>query len=592
MGIIQESKSPYAAPVVLTRKKYGSYRLCVDYRDLNKITIKNKFPMPRIDDLMDELHGASIFSKIDLRSGYYQIPIRLQDQGKMTFRTHQGHYEFKFIPFGLCNAPATFQALMNKIFNKLLHKFVLVFFYDILIYSQTSDEHRRHLDLVLSILEKNKLFAKESKCEFKKESLEYLRHIISKEGVKVDPAKIRAIIERFVKNFSSIAAPLSNLTKKDAFVWSSQEDTAFQNLKEALTKTPVLITPDFTKPFVIECDALGVGIGVVLMQEGRPVAFESRKLNEREKRLSTYDKEMLAIIHAITKWRQYLLGRKFIVQTDHVSLKYLMQQETLTNEQQKWVDKLQAFDFEIRYKKGRENVVADALSRRDEDVMFNSMTTIEPIWKVILFNSRIFIPKGSMFVKKVLEENHSSPVADHVGIKKTYQRIFQKFYWPNIKNEIEKFVSECDMCQWQKSEHTASPGLLSPMNIPNTKWEEISMDFITGLPLSEGKDAIFVIVDRLTKYSHFIAINSKDTAPQLVDTFIKHIYKLHGLPKRITCDRDPKFTSNFWQELFKLAGTTFNMGSSYHLQTDGQTEIVNKALEGYLRTYTGDKQNK
>ena len=334
---------------------------------------------------------------------------------------------------------------------------------------------------------------------------------------------------------------------------------------------------------------------------------------------------MLAIMHALEKWRQYLLGSRFEVKTDHKSLKHLLKQETLTDEQRKWVDKIQAFDFEITYKKGKENIVADALSRKYEDIEFNTMTAIEPEWLkslheeysknqdvvklledinknkkdnkwkikngTIMYKDRIYLNKEGEFVKRALDEGHNVPGAGHVGNKKTYMNVRRNFFWKGMKADVEQHVAECDTCQRQKSENIPTPGTLQPLNIPQQKWEEISMDFITGLPLSEGKDAIWVVVDRLTKYGHFIPISMKSKVPQLAELFMKEIYKYHGFPKRITCDRDPRFTSKFWQEVFRLTGSKFNMSTAYHPQTDGQTEVVNKCLEGYLRCYVGDKQS-
>eukprot|EP00253_Pinus_taeda_P002639 PITA_02639 len=323
-GIITKSRSPYAAPVALVRKKDESFRLCIDYKGLNKITIKHKFPILFIDEMLDELHGAEYFSKLDLRSSYYQIRVRLKDIKKTAFRTHEGHYEFKAMPFRLTNAPATFQATMNELFHPYLRKFILVFFDDILVYSKTWKEHRKHLEEVLSVLEKNQFYAKLSKCTFGQKEVEYLGHIISREGVQVDPNKIKAIKEwskpknisklrgflgltryyrRFIKNYAHLTAPLTNLLKKNAFKWDDQTDKCFEKLKEVMSTTPVLATLDFSKQFVVECDASGFGISAVLMQDNHPIAFESRKLNKQEGLKSTYQKEMLAIIHALTKWR-------------------------------------------------------------------------------------------------------------------------------------------------------------------------------------------------------------------------------------------------------------------------------------------------
>jgi hypothetical protein len=381
-GVITTSRSPYAAPVVLVWKKDGSFRLCIDYQGLNKIMIKNKFPIPFIDELLDELHGAKYFSKLDLRSGYYQIRVRLEDVEKTAFQAHEGHYEFKVMPFGLTNAPTTFQATMNQLFRPYLRKLVLVFFDDILIYSKTWKEHLKHLEQVLSLLEKNQFYAKLSKCSFGKEEVEYLGHVISQDGVKVDPEKIKAITEwpkpknisklrgflgltgyyqRFIKDYAHLTTPLSNFLKKNSFKWDNCAQECFETLKRVMSSTLVLATPNFAKPSIAECDASRIGIGAILMQDGHPIAFESQKLNKEEELKSTYNKEILAIIHALAKWRQYLLGSKFSIRSDHNSLQYLLRQKTLSTEQQKWMEKLSTFDMEIIHKKGKDNVAADAL---------------------------------------------------------------------------------------------------------------------------------------------------------------------------------------------------------------------------------------
>jgi hypothetical protein len=575
-GIIRPSQSSYSAPVVMVFKKDNSWRMCPDYRELNKITIKDKFPIPVIDELLDELHGAIYFTKLDLRSGYHQIRMKEEDIPKTTFRTHEGHYEFLVMPFGLTNAPSTFQGLMNSIFKPFLRKFLLVFFDDILIYSKSWEDHLQHVDKVLQLLKEQQLYAKPSKCFFGVKEVEYLGHIVSHEGVKVDPNKIKAMMDwpipktlknlrgflgltgyyrKFVRNYGRIEAPLMALTKKDAFSWTPEATKSFEQLKEVMCKAPVLTTPDFTKTFTVECDASGNGIGVVLMQEGRPLAFESRPLKGRDLHKPIYEKEMMAILHALKKWHPYLIGRHFKVKTDHDSLKYFLEQRLSSEEQQKWVTKILGYDFEIIYKKGKQNVVADALSRKDEDVeaFLCAISIIQPDWIVEARDEWKNDEKVWSLIQRLQQDSSASDT----------------FTWKNDS-------------LWYKDRLYLS--------IPSQRWEEVSMDFIIGLPKSEGKSVIMVIVDRLTKYAHFCALSHPFKASTVATAFMETVQKLHGSPKIIVSNRDPIFTGHFWTELFSCLGNQLAHSSSYHPQSDGQTEIVNKCLEVYLRCFVSNKQ--
>jgi len=331
--------------------KDGSSRLCVDYRQLNKMTIKNKYPLPRIDDLLDQLHGSSVFSKIDLRSGYHQILLKADDVQKTAFRSRYGHYEYVVMPFGVTNALVVFMDYMNRIFRPFLDKFVVVFIDDILIYSKTQEEHAEHLRLVLGVLREKQLYAKLSKCEFWMDEVQFLAHVIFSKGIAVDPAKVEAVVKwespksateirsfvglagyyrRFIEGFSKIVAPLTLLTRKDQpFTWIDKCEESFQELKRRLTSNPILVIPDVGKPFEVYCDASHLGLGCILMQEKKVVAYASRQLKVHEMNYPTHDLELAAIVFAMKIWRHYLYGAQFRVFSDHKSLKYLFDQKEL-----------------------------------------------------------------------------------------------------------------------------------------------------------------------------------------------------------------------------------------------------------------------
>lgn len=484
-GVILPSMSAYSSPVILVKKKDKSWRMCVDYRALNKATIPDKYPIPVVDELLDELYGATIFSKIDLKSGYHQIRVHENDIHKTAFRTHNGHYEYLVMPFGLMNAPATFQSTMNDIFRPFLRKFVLVFFDDILIYSKDLAEHQSHLNQVLTILFSNCFVANLSKCKFECVEVDYLGHVISGKGVAVDPEKIRCILDwpepknvkgvrgflgltgyyrKFVKDYGKIAKPLTELTKKDGFSWSPTAAKAFNRLKHIMTSPPVLVLPNFSLPFEIECDAAGRGIGAVLMQNKQPVAYFSKALSAGNLSKSVYEKELMALVLCIQHWRHYLLGKAFTVHTDHKSLKHFLQQRVTSPDQQCWLAKLLGYQFEVKYKPGLENKAADALSRCHGDVDLKSLISY-PTWLggkqlleevakdpdiqkimtdvqnqqeikvgyevkqgVLFYQGRLVISPTSPSIPLLLEEFHSTPSGGHFGFLRTYRRLAENIY--------------------------------------------------------------------------------------------------------------------------------------------------------------------
>ncbi|WVZ80833.1 hypothetical protein U9M48_028280 [Paspalum notatum var. saurae] len=652
-GFIRPGSSPWAFPVLFVDKKDGTRRMCVDYRALNDVTIKNKYPLPRIDDLFDQLQGACVFSKIDLRSGYHQMKIRPSDIPKTAFITRFGLYEYTVMSFGLTNAPAYFMNLMNKVFMEYLDKFVVVFIDDILIYSKTEEEHEEHLRLVLQKLREHKLYAKLSKCEFWLDQVPFLEHIVSKGGIMVDPSKISSVMDwkvpevvkevrgflglagyyrRFIESFSRIAKPMTSLLEKGVpFIWTKERQAAFDELKKTLTTAPVLTLPDLTKSFTVYCDASKEGLGCVLMQEGKVIAYASRQLRKHEVNYPTHDLELAAIMHALKIWRHYLFGNRCEIYTAHKSLKYIFTQNELNMRQRRWLELIKDYDLEIHYHLGKANVVADALSRKSYVNMvvafqmplelcaeFESLnlgfvhhTTVatfeaeptleqeirkhqktdekiqeirEQIKGTVWYKNQICVTDVDSIKKLILSEAHDTAYSIHPGSTKMYHDLKERFWWYGMKRAVAEYVAVCDTCQRVKAEHQRPAGLLQPLKIPEWKWEEISMDFFVGLPSTQkGYNSIWVVVDRLTKVAHFISVNTTYSGARLAELYISRIVCLHGVPKRIISDRGSQFTSRFWEQLHDSLDSKLRFSTAYHPQTDGQTERINQILEDMLR---------
>jgi hypothetical protein len=385
-----------------------------------------------------------------------------------------------------------------------------------------------------------------------------------------------------------------------------------------MMSAPVLALPDFQEQFVVETDACDFGIGAVLMQNQKPIAFLSKALGPHHQKLSIYEKEFLALIMAVEKWRSYLQCQEFIIKTYHQSLVYLTEQTLHSDMQKKAMTRLMGLQFKVLYKKGTENTVADALSRVSHLMTIPAVSTVTPIWiqevlnsyttdptaeellaklsihspdkqgfslsqGIIRYHDKIWIAQNSALQTKLIHALHSTAIGGHSGSKATYNRMKQLFYWKGLKTDVESFVKQCSVCQQAKHETSHPTGLLNPLPIPAGAWQDITMDFIEGLPVSEGSNCILVVVDRYTKYAHFIALKHPFTAPVVAKAVLDNIIKLHGFLKSIISDRDRVFTSHFWKALFHLFGTSLMHSTAYHPQTDGQSEWVNQCLEMYLR---------
>ncbi|WVZ54712.1 hypothetical protein U9M48_005470 [Paspalum notatum var. saurae] len=527
--------------------------------------------------------------------------IRESDIPKTAFVTCYGHHEFTMVSFGLTNASAYFMNMMNMIFMKELDQCVVAFIDDILILSKTREEHEKHLRIVLEKLRENQLYGKFSKCGFWLEKVAFLGHVLTAEGVSVDPEKVEAVTNwrtprnvseirsflglagyyrRFMENFSRIAKPMTGLLKNNVpFEWDDNCEESFKCLKDKLTSTPVLTLPDLHKDFVVYCDASRQGLGCVLMQDNKVVSYASR---------------------------HYLMGNKCKIYTDHKSLKYIFTQTELNMRQKRWLELIKYYELEIHYHPRKANVVADALSRKSycnlltsEELSAELCAELEQLrigfvsteqlnelrkGDTIWLKNRLCVPRDENIREAIMTEAHCTKYSIHPRSTKMYQDLKKLFWWRRMKRDIAEFVAKCDTCNRIKTEKQRPTGLLKPLEIPMWKWEKITMDFIVGLPRTpKGNDSIWVIVDRLTKSTHFIPVKASFSTPKLAELYVQNVLRLHGVPLSIVSDRGPQFTAQFWKSLHKVMGTKLDYSTAYHPQTDGQTERVNQLLEDLLR---------
>ncbi|KAK1596216.1 hypothetical protein QYE76_018555 [Lolium multiflorum] len=491
---------------------------------------------------------------------------------------------------------------------------------DLLAKGKNLEDHVQHVREVLCILRHEKLFANLPKCHFAQNKLVFLGFVVSANGIEVDSSKVEAIHNwptptnvGQVRSFHGLAGFYRRFNVP--FVWGKAQQKAFDELKKRLTEAPLLALPDFSKTFEIECDASGLGIGGVLMQNGKPVAYYSEKLDGARLNYPIYDKELYALVRVLEVWQHYLWPKEFVIHSDHESLKYLKSQHNLNKRHAKWVEFIESFPYVIKYKKGKENVVADALSRKItllltrlefhilglEEIkeLYPSDVFFGPIFEKCsidrgfddfylhdgyLFKAnKVCIPESSLR-KLLLQESHGGGLMGHFGRDKTLSMLSTHYYWPRMKRDVERLCNRCTTCLQAKS--TSNPhGLYMPLPIPYAPWSDISMDFVLGLPRTKhGHDSIFVVVDRFSKMAHFIPCHKSDDASHIASLFFREVVRLHGIPASIVSDRDVKFMSYLWKSLMAKFGVKLLFSSSSHPQTDGQTEVVNRSLSTLLRT--------
>lgn len=750
------------------RKKW---RMVIDYRALNERSVPDAYPLPNISEILDQLGSAKYFSVFDLKSGFHQVPLHAGDGPKTAFSTPYGHYEFKRMPFGLRNAPATFQRLMDSVLAGLQGNELFIYLDDIVVYASSLREHEIKFNKLATKLRAANLKLQPAKCGFLHKEVVYLGHIISENGVKPCPEKITAVRDfpppknarnvreflglagyyrRFIDKFSSISKPLTELLKKDSkFTWTSTQQSAFDKLRRALCSEPILAYPDFTKPFNVTTDASGYAIGAVLSQgeigKDRPVAYTSRLLQGAELNYSTIEKECLAIVYACNHFRPYLYGREFTLVTDHKPLVWMNSVKDPTSRLLRWRLKLAEYEYKIVYKPGKANLNADALSRnpvpvlafrklpepspqpstshetevsrqtgtdtptstlfsndnptaetqkiihttRDRLTMRNdhvacfvtqngepldagaadlaTLGRIKPIKDAIIGRAKVqHTPRFNLILlpvkeslhhqtrtedvqealrslldvtqelnlpsvslskvsldqvswsyiyrqifelfsttrttittctndvriphadsrKDIIQENHCSAIGGHKGVTKTYRRIREKYFWPALKADVQKFVSQCESCQALKltRNKTRQPMVLT--DTPGRAFEKLAMDIVGPLPTTpSGHTYILTFQDLLTKYSLAVPLRSP-TAIETADALINRFICRFGSPKMILTDQGSNFVNSLIKQIARKFRITHFRTTAFHPQTNGSIERSHLVLVEYLKQYT------
>lgn len=661
LNIVEPSRSPWSSPIVLLDKPDGSRRFCINFKALNAVTKPDAYPLPKVTHILDRLRDARYLSSLDIKSAFWQIPLDPDSKEKTAFTVPgRGLYHFNAMPFGLHNAPATWQRFIDSVLGPELEVNVFVYLDDIIVVGSNFEKHLEVLDKVLKRLRDAKLTINKAKCQFCRSELKYLGYMIDGDGLRVDPDKVESILKipppksakevrqfvgtaswyrRFIPDFSTRLYPLTCMLKKGKkFEWTVDTQTSWDDIRSCLIKSPILSCPNFDKPFTIACDASGVGLGAVLSQESETgevvVAYASRTLSRGEQNFSATERECLAVLWAIEKFRPYVEGTRFTVITDHYSLLWLYNLKDPQGRLARWALRLQPYDFTLVHRKGKDNVVPDMLSRlprKEEGTQYETVQVSSvdevcldsglqdkwhqkmvkaiqdnpdryPLWRVdkgILFklvldkweNSneescwREVLPKNRR--PAVLTEYHDAVTAGHLGIFKTFKRIQQKYYWPKMRYDIAKYVKNCQVCQRTKYDQERPAGLLGSRRSVDEPWAMLCADLMGPFPRSsKGYKYLLVVSDTFTKFTLLFPLRAA-TAATVARHLLDDVFMVYGVPKYLICDNGSEFVGTPVKRLAEEYKVKLLLNASRHPQAN-PTERTNRTLICMLRAYIKD----
>lgn len=662
LGVIEPAQTSFRnAMTVVERMKMGKLklRLCLDSRKLNAITKVEKYDLPRIDVILSRLGQAKFISKVDLKDAYLQIPLTERSKEKTAFfvRNH-GVWQFITMPFGLVNCSATMQRLMDTLFGDLDGQ-VFVYQDDLVIVNEDFESHLKALAIVAERLKKANLSINFEKSGFCLRNMRYMGYVVDELGLRPDPGKISCVLKvplpttvtelrrfvgmagwyrRFIKPFATLAAPLHDLIKGGGkgrrLVWNENAIRSFEAMKKELVSAPLLQAPDFNKPFIISCDASDGCIGGVLSQtcegdpnQDRPIAYASRKLRGPETRYTTTEKECLAVVFCVEKFLQYVEGTEFTIYTDHSALTWLFKQKDLNGRLARWVMNLQQHQMQIKHVKGKNNVVADAISRFPIVQILNYAALLDFVqptkdsWYENLLEEvklgkarsrrykelgnklfydphisgrrlsnwkwKLVIPKEAR--GQVLYECHDDPKSAHLGVQKTIDRVLDRYYWPGLSKDVKNYVRDCRTCRMSKHDNLKPPGLMGKFRIAKQPWQMISMDLLGPFPRTRhGHTSLLVVSDWFSKYPCLIPLRTT-TAPVIVKNVENKIFLEYGVPQTVIMDNGPQFArSNEIKALLKRYGISRLWNNCIYHPQSNFTERHNRTIGAALRSYIHD----